>query len=169
MRHVLILSTQGQLDIFLLCYFSNRLLKESQDLEESKNLLSQKIRYCLVVVSLMEVKSLKVCWGRSAGNGGKSEDAGERREGEEDHDQHWQEQVSPVESYFQVWHEDQVRQEGIALQLNLCSSYLTILCQKVKISFIRNVLLIFFSIRHGGGQQATKDAGNRWHLLLIMN
>ena len=60
MRPVLTLSTQGQLDIFLSCYLSKRLLKESQELEESKNLLSQKIRYCLVV-SLMEVKSLKGC------------------------------------------------------------------------------------------------------------
>ena len=45
MRPVLTLSTQGQLDIFLSCYLSKRLLKESQELEESKNLLSQKIRY----------------------------------------------------------------------------------------------------------------------------
>ena len=33
MRPVLTLSTQGQLDIFLSCYLSKRLLKESQELE----------------------------------------------------------------------------------------------------------------------------------------
>ena len=155
MRPVLTLSTQGQLAIFLSWYLSKRLLKESQELEESKNLLSQKIRYWLD--SLQEIKSLKGCRGCSAWSGGQSEDAGERCEGEEDHDQHWQEQVSSVESYFQVWHEDQVRQEGIALQLNF--SFVLIISYR-KPAFV----LWYFTSEHCGRQQATRDAGHRWNL-----
>ena len=154
MRRVLTLSIQGQLGIFLSCYLSKRLLKESQELEESKNLLSQKIRYWLD--NLQEMKSLKGCRGYSAWSGGQSKDAGERCEGEEDHNQHWQEQVSSVESYFQVWHEDQVRQEGIALQLNF--SFVFIISNK-KQAFIR-----YFTSDHGGRQQATRDAEYRWNL-----
>ena len=36
-------------------------------------------------------------------------------EGEKDHNQYWQEQVSSLESYLQVWYEDKVGQEGAAL------------------------------------------------------
>ena len=51
------------------------------------------------------------------GAGQKQEDAWERSQGEEDHNQHWQEDVSSNQSNLQIWYESQIGEEGASMNM----------------------------------------------------